>query len=194
MSAKAIFLDKDGTLIEDIPYNVDPDRIRLSAGAVEGLRLLQSAGYQLIVVSNQSGVARGYFEENSLKRVKSKLQELLSSEGVRLTDFYYCPHHPSGTVGKYATECFCRKPQPGMIFRAAFEHNICLTDSWLVGDTLQDIEAGNRAGCQTVWINSQAESDWLLPSIRKPAFIAKDLLEAAKIISRKICITGSGVY
>jgi D-glycero-D-manno-heptose 1,7-bisphosphate phosphatase len=182
MTAKAVFLDKDGTLLEDIPYNVDPERIRLVDGAFEGLRLLQDHGYQLIVVTNQSGVARGFFEEHDLHAVRRRLRELLAEAGIFLTDLYYCPHHPEGTVAKYAVECFCRKPQPGMLYRAALEHEIRLADSWVVGDILHDVEAGNRAGCRTILINNRRETEWDLSTVRRPRFIVKNLESAARSI------------
>src|SRR5690348_5165797 len=108
---RAVFLDKDGTLIEDVPYNVDPGRIRLMPGAAEGLFLLHTAGYQLVVVSNQSGVARGLFRERALCAVERRLRDLLSDMEVPLAGFYYCPHHPEGTVARYSIECECRKPR-----------------------------------------------------------------------------------
>lgn len=182
MSAKAVFLDKDGTLIDDSPYNVDPDLIRLSAGALEALRLLQDHGYQLIVVTNQSGVARGYFREEELQPVEARLRVLLSPVGVSLMGFYYCPHYPGGELSQYAVECTCRKPQPGMLYKAALEHQFNLEESWLVGDILNDMEAGNRAGCQTVLVDNGHETEWDLASIRQPTFIVKDLMEAAYII------------
>ena len=182
MTSKAVFLDKDGTLVEDIQYNVDPDRIRLVEGALEALRLLQDQGYQLIVVSNQSGIARGLFEEHDLHEVRQRIRELLSPAGIVLTDFYYCPHHPEGKVQKYAVDCFCRKPQPGMLYRAAMEHDVRLADSWMVGDTLHDVEAGNRAGCKTILINNQHETDLMVNTIRRPRFVVKNLEEAARAV------------
>ncbi len=182
MTSKAVFLDKDGTLVEDVPYNVDPDRIRLAEGAIESLRLLQEHGYRLIVVSNQSGVARGFFEEPDLQRVINRLSESLSSAGVALTDFYYCPHHPEGSVRKYAVDCYCRKPQPGMLYRAALEYNLRLADSWMVGDILHDVEAGNRAGCRTILIDNHHETEWKVSPMRRPKFIVKDLGSAARSI------------
>src|SRR5215210_7644446 len=183
MSSKAVFLDKDGTLIEDVPYNVNPDLIRLSAGALEALSLLQEQGYQLIVVTNQSGVAHGYFEEKQLQKVEERLRELLSSSGILLSGFYYCPHYPNGEMSQYAVECICRKPQPGMIYQAALDHNLDLQVSWLVGDILNDIEAGNRAGCRTVLVDNQHETEWNMIPIRQPTFIVKSLVEAADIIA-----------
>ena len=185
MLSKAVFLDKDGTLVENIPYNVDPDLIQLSDGALEGLRLLQERGYQLFVVTNQSGVARGYFEEQALMAVEKRLQELVSIAGIQLTGFYYCPHHPRGSVPKYAVECSCRKPQPGLLQKAALQHRINLASSWLVGDILHDVEAGNRAGCRTVLVDNGNETEWEMNPRRHPGFIAKNLFEAAAFIARK---------
>ena len=182
MSGKAVFLDKDGTLIDDLPYNVNPALIRLSTGALEALRSLQDSGYRLLIVTNQSGVARGYFGEDQLQQVEARLRELLSSAGVFLTGFYYCPHYPDGEVSQYAVECTCRKPQPGMIYKAALEHQLDLEDAWLVGDILNDIEAGNRAGCRTVLVDNGHEMEWHMTSIRQPAFIVRNLLEAAYVI------------
>lgn len=183
MTSKAVFLDKDGTLVEDVPYNIDPDLIRLADGAFESLRLLQEAGYKLIVVTNQSGIARGFFEEYDLHSVRGRLRELFTSAGVNLTGFYYCPHHPEGSVEKYSVECYCRKPNPGMFFRAALEHDIDLSESWMVGDILHDIEAGNRAGCRTVLVNNHNETEWDLRPIRQPTFIVRNLTRAACAIT-----------
>jgi D-glycero-D-manno-heptose 1,7-bisphosphate phosphatase len=179
----AVFLDKDGTLIEDVPYNVDPGRIRLAAGAEEGLRLLHAAGYGLIVISNQSGVARGLFPEEALVAVEERLRGLLAGAGVPLLGFYYCPHHPEGVVPGLAVACACRKPEPGLILRAAGEHGIDLTGSWFVGDILDDVEAGRRAGCATVLIDNGHETEWVLSPLRTPHVVAADLAEAARRIT-----------
>ncbi len=183
MSRRAVFLDKDGTLIEDVPYNVDPERIRLLPRVVEGLSGLHQAGYLLIVVSNQSGVARGYFGPEALRAVDARVRELLARERVPLTGFYFCPHHPQGVVEPYAVECACRKPKPGLILRAAEEHGVDLARSWLVGDILHDVEAGRRAGCRTVLIDNGNETEWVLTAQRLPHLLAADLLEAETLIS-----------
>jgi D-glycero-D-manno-heptose 1,7-bisphosphate phosphatase len=182
MMKNAIFLDKDGTLIQDVPYNVDPGRIVLVSDAGETLSRLQKAGYKLIVVSNQAGIARGYFEEKALEDVKVRLQELLQWWHVHLDGFYYCPHLPSGTVATYAQECNCRKPLPGMLVQAAQEHNISLEDAWMIGDILHDVEAGNRAGCRTILINNGNETEWIPGDFRTPTFTVRSLAEAADII------------
>jgi D-glycero-D-manno-heptose 1,7-bisphosphate phosphatase len=180
---QAVFLDKDGTLIEDVPYNVDPGRIRLAPRAEEGLRLLHAAGYRLIVISNQSGVARGLFPEEALVAVEQRLRGLLAEAGVPLLAFYYCPHHPEGIVPDLAVACACRKPEPGMILRAASEHGIDLARSWFIGDILDDVEAGRRAGCATVLIDNGHETQWVLSPLRTPHEVVADLAGAARRIT-----------
>ncbi len=182
MTNRAVFLDKDGTLIEDVPYNVNPDLMRLTSGAVEGLRSLHAAGYKLIIISNQSGVARGYFPEEALLAVEARSRQMLAEMGVVLTGFYYCPHHPDGPVPGYNINCCCRKPEPGLILDAAKEHDIDLASSWFIGDILNDVEAGRRAGCKTVLIDNGNETEWILSPLRLPHYIAADLADAARII------------
>lgn len=179
-----MFLDKDGTLVPDRPYSVDAAAMRLSPGAREGARVLHAAGFALIVVSNQSGVARGMFAEEALRPVRDRLQTLLGEHGVPLLDFLYCPHHPEGIVEKYALSCGCRKPQPGLLVEAAARHGADLTRSWMVGDILDDVEAGARAGCRTVLIDNGNETEWVDGELRRPDIAAGDLLEAAtRIVS-----------
>lgn len=179
---KAVFLDKDGTLIENVPYNVDPARIRLGPGASAGLPLLHRAGYRLFVVSNQSGVARGYFAEAALREVERRLRTLLAALGVPLDGFYYCPHHPDGLVPSYARACACRKPAPGLLLRAADEHGLDLERSWLIGDILDDVEAGRQAGCRTVLLLNGHETEWRAGPERRPDFVVGDLATAARLI------------
>jgi D,D-heptose 1,7-bisphosphate phosphatase len=183
MHRKAVFLDKDGTLIQDVPYNVNPEWIRFTPKAIEGLHLLHHAGYQLIVITNQSGVARGYFSETALMVVKQRLQELLAEINVPLAGFYYCPHHPDGIVPPYAIECRCRKPQPGLLKRAADEHHLSLSRSWFIGDILHDVEAGRAAGCRTVLLDNGNETEWQLSPRRLPHHIVNNLWEAARVIT-----------
>ncbi|MBO9683842.1 MAG: HAD family hydrolase, partial [Flavisolibacter sp.] len=136
---KAVFIDKDGTLIPDIPYNVNPDRITIDNETIEGLRLLKEEGFLLVVVSNQAGIAKGYFEEKDLEQVWNKISAILQTHGLSIDAFYYCPHEPNGIVQQYAVVCDCRKPQPGMILKAASELKINLSQSWMIGDILNDV-------------------------------------------------------
>jgi len=176
---KAVFIDKDGTLIRNIPYNVDPDLITFEAGAEESLRLLHEAGYKLILITNQSGIAHGYFGEKELHYMIAKLQEKLTH---KLDAWFYCPHHPDGSVAAYAHDCTCRKPRPGLLLRAAKELDIDMKKSWMIGDILHDMEAGNLAGCRTILINNGGETEWKFSMLRLPTVIATNLPEAARYI------------
>lgn len=182
---KAIFIDKDGTLIEDIPYNVDPTRLRFSDGAVDALKIFSRLGFSLIIISNQSGIARGYFDEHDLHQVRITLTEMLASRGVKLDAFYFCPHHPDGEVEPYNIECHCRKPRPGMILGAAQQHNIDLSRSWMIGDILNDVEAGNRAGCKTILLDNGYETEWKTSQYRKPTATVSSFAEAVKVITHE---------
>jgi histidinol-phosphate phosphatase family protein len=187
---RAVFLDKDGTIIENVPYNVDPALIRLSPGAEEGLSRLHRAGYLLFVVSNQSGVARGYFPESALEAVVSRLEGLLAGIGVPLAGFAYCPHHPEGSVEAFAVACDCRKPAPGLILRLAAEHGVDLPRSWMIGDILDDIQAGRGAGCRTILIDNGNETEWVLSPDREPDHKAPDLAAAARYILERDALEG----
>lgn len=166
---RAVFFDKDGTLVKDLPYNVRPDLIVLNEGAAEAVRKLKKAEFKIFVVSNQSGIARGFFEEKDLAAVWKKLNELCETE---FDGFYFCPHLPEGKIAEYSFSCDCRKPEPGMILRAAREHNLDLQNSWMIGDSPKDIEAGRRAGCRTILLGSVgANSDFSIESFSEAADI-----------------------
>ena len=179
---KAVFIDKDGTLIPDIPYNTDPELIRLNDEAAPGLIKLQNAGFLIIVITNQSGIARGLFTERELEPVKSKIRMLLSGSGIQLSGFLYCPHHPDGKIKEFALDCECRKPKPGLLLQAALKFNIDLRGSWMLGDILNDVEAGNRAGCKTVLIDNGGETEWQIGDYREPKYIAANINQAADYI------------
>jgi D-glycero-D-manno-heptose 1,7-bisphosphate phosphatase len=173
----AVFIDKDGTLIRDIPYNVDPARVALSEGAGEALGMLQQAGYALVVVSNQSGVARGLFPEPALQGVEERIRMLLAEEGVSLDGFFFCTHGP-------LDGCGCRKPAPGLLQQAAKELALDLERSWMVGDILNDVQAGHGAGCRAILLDASGETEWRSGAGRDPDFIADGLVEAAEEIIR----------
>lgn len=181
---RAVFIDKDGTLVVDVPYNVDPGRIRLAPRAAEALGLLAEAGFGLYLVSNQSGVARGYFTEDDLRPVEEHIRFLLATQGLALDGVYWCPHHPEGVVPPYAVSCTCRKPEPGMLVRAAAEHDLDLGASWVLGDILDDVAAAHRAGCRGVMVDVGNETEWVSGPGRTPDYLAKDLADAARFIVR----------
>jgi D-glycero-D-manno-heptose 1,7-bisphosphate phosphatase len=176
MTMRAVFLDKDGTLVEDVPYNADPERLRLAPGAAS-LACLAQRGYRLFVVSNQPGVALGLFGHAELARVARRLRELLAPSAVRLEDFLYCPHAPGAGCG-------CRKPADGLLRAVAARRGIALDKSWMVGDILDDIEAGRRAGCSTILIDNGNETEWRPGPLREPHARVRDLADAAAFILR----------
>jgi histidinol-phosphate phosphatase family protein len=177
-----VFLDKDGTLVEDVPMNVDPDRIRLRAGADVALRRLHDAGYRFAVVSNQVGVALGVFPERALEAVQRRLRLLLQEAGVSLDGFFYCPHHPAATVAEYRVACTCRKPAPGLVLAAAQALDADPSQCWMVGDILDDVEAGHRAGCRTVLFDAGGETEWIRTPARTPEFVAHAFNDVADCI------------
>lgn len=183
---KAIFIDKDGTLIKDVPYNVNPALIKLENDVGPALKVLQQEGFKLFIISNQSGVARGYFKEDDLNAVSEKINEILSSYHVDIAGFYYCPHHPEGVIEKYAIECDCRKPKAGLIIKASEENAIDVSGSWMIGDILNDVEAGNKAGCKTILIDNGNETEWIINAQRQPTYMVKNFKEAAEIILQSI--------
>ena len=180
---RAVFLDRDGTLNVDFGYVRDPERVVLVPNAVEGTAMLAGAGYLLIVASNQSGIARGYFTPAQSDAVSARLKAMFSAQGVELTAFYQCPHLPGAPVAEYATSCGCRKPKPGMLRRAAKEWNVDLSRSWAIGDRARDIAAGRAAGCRGVAVDPVPPLERSEDFRRaRPEFAARDLVEAARFI------------
>ena len=166
----------------DHPFNTDISGLELLPGAAEGLQVLWNLGYDLVVVSNQPGVALGFFPERDITRIARALAERFAQAKVPLAGFYYCPHHPQGTVLYYARDCLCRKPEPGLLIGASRELRLDLARSWMVSDALDDIEAGNRAGCRSLLVQPDDETEWEAGEERNPFAIARDLARAAAFI------------
>lgn len=187
----AIFLDKDGTVLEDVPYNVDPQKMTFARGARSGLARLAILGLPLIVVSNQPGIAMGLFNVAQLQGMVRRLAEMFEEAGASLLDFYYCPHAPtSGEHVGWMEKCDCRKPAPGLLHAAAACHRLDLKGSWLVGDILDDVEAGRRAGCRTVLIDNGNETEWKLNPWRIPHWTVADLDAASLVVQRHSKLVG----
>ena len=148
----AVFLDRDGVLNEDRGYVHRWEDFSFLPGAIDALRRLQQKGYLLVVITNQSAVARGLCSEADVLALHERMCAFLREQGIELAGIYYCPHHPQGSVSDYAIVCSCRKPEPGMILRAAREHGIDLSRSLLVGDKLSDLEAGRAAGIPSLYL------------------------------------------
>jgi D-glycero-D-manno-heptose 1,7-bisphosphate phosphatase len=178
---RALFLDRDGTLVHPSHYPSRPEQLCLYPNIATELQALQRMGLLLIVITNQSGIARGYFTETDLQRMHEYLKAQCAVQGVFLDAIYHCPHHPDGIISELAFRCDCRKPQPGMLLRAAADHNIDLHHSWFVGDILDDVEAGNRAGCRTVLVDLGTEQP---PThfLRCPTFVGRDTCHALRTI------------
>ena len=147
----AVFLDRDGVLVKDVHFLVRPDQLQVLPGVASALRDLQRTSY-VVVVSNQSGIARGYLTEDDLLAVHTELVRLFAGDGVIVDALYYCPHLPEAPVAAYATECDCRKPAPGMILRALADWDLDASDSVMVGDSPRDVEAARRAGIPGILI------------------------------------------
>lgn len=177
----AVFLDRDGTLNTELGYLDDPTRLRLLPGAAEAIRLLNECGTPAIVVSNQSGVGRGYFTDETVGAIHERLAEQLATASAHLDGIYYCPHHPS--LG-----CDCRKPNPGMLLRAAAEHGIDLQRSFIIGDKSTDLEAGRRAGCRAIGVLT-GYGHQLLHQAGSPGapaeYLGRDVLDAVTWILAK---------
>ncbi len=187
--SRAVFLDRDGVLIADVDLLTLAAQIQPLPGVAAALRRLRAGGFQLIVVSNQTVVARGLATEGEVEEINREIQRQLSSEGAPLLDaFYFCPHHPNATVEKYRVDCDCRKPRPGMLLRAAAERQIDLKASFLVGDRMTDIAAGAAAGCRTALVQTGKHAaptietrEALDPALR-PDWIGASLAETAEWI------------
>jgi D,D-heptose 1,7-bisphosphate phosphatase len=175
---KAIFLDRDGVINKDVGYLSNPDEFELLEGSLEALKILNEKGYLLIVITNQAGIARGYYSKEVLENIHEKMKDLLKRENIVLDNIYYCPHHPD-----FTGSCNCRKPNPGMILKAQEEFNIDLEQSFIVGDTLNDVQTGINAKCKSVLVLSSygKEEQNKINSIRSH-MVFKNLLEFAKNI------------
>lgn len=150
----AVFLDRDGTLIEEVNYLAHPEQVRLLPGAAEAVRELNALGVPVLVVTNQAGVARGYFPESRVVEVHARLDELLRAGGARIDAYYVCPHHPDAALEQYRIACACRKPAPGLLQQAEREWTLDLSASCIIGDKVSDLEAGARAGCPPILVRT----------------------------------------
>jgi D-glycero-D-manno-heptose 1,7-bisphosphate phosphatase len=166
---RAVFLDRDGTLIKDQPYRDTPDGLKLLPNVAKGLRSWIASGFIPVIVTNQSGLARGLFTRKTLEIIHARLLKLLSDRDVKVEAIYVCPHHPEGKVRRYSKKCGCRKPKSGLLKRAARELGIRLRESVMIGDKPSDVEAGRHAGTRTILLGTDA----------------RDLLDALEVIRHR---------
>lgn len=180
----AVFLDRDGTIIVDKHYQKDPAQLEFIPGSIDALKRLQDAGYRLIILTNQSGIARGMFTEVEAERFSQAFITKLSDSGVRLDAVYFCPHHPEAKIAQFKKACSCRKPKPGMAIQALQEHSILLENSFVIGDKTVDVALGPSLGIPSILVKTGKAGQDKECEV-KPAFEAKDLQEAADwILSR----------
>lgn len=170
-----LFVDRDGTLIEERNYLSDPGQVSLIPGAVEAVRMAREAGWLVVVLTNQSGVGRGYFTLADVEHVNSRIEELLEREGARLDGILVCPHAPE-------ENCSCRKPRPGLVAQAVQRFSVDLARSWMVGDKAADLELARNAGLRGVLVQTGYGSAAAADAARLAEFVASDLLEAIRRI------------
>lgn len=187
---RAVFLDRDGTVSEEVGYIRELDRFQIYSYAPLAIRKLNQAGLRTFLVTNQSGVARGMFSEDLIHEIHTKLEKELREESAHLDAIYYCPHHPEGSVPSYRQDCNCRKPKTGMIQRAALDFDLDLRSSFVVGDKYLDMELAFRAGARAILVLSGygheqyrlGRQTWP----RQPDYVAANLLEAAEWIVAEV--------
>jgi D-glycero-D-manno-heptose 1,7-bisphosphate phosphatase len=181
----AVFFDRDGTLNEDPGYLGDPDSLKLYPDIGKALAdLKKKLNLKLIVISNQSGIARGILTDEMVNSVNDKINSLLAENGVAIDAFYYCPHHPDFSEKE---ECYCRKPSPEMVFKAAKDFNIDLSHSFFVGDSVSDIECGKNAGVKTILVKTgygEESLSMLQKQNNIPTFVAQNMSEVSKLIQK----------
>jgi D-glycero-D-manno-heptose 1,7-bisphosphate phosphatase len=175
---RAVFLDRDGTIIEDTGYVSTPQDVRFLPGSIAAIKELNQAGYKVIVITNQSGVARGFFSESMLQTIDKSIQKAVLSGGGHIDAFYYCPHHADHGFYPYRQECGCRKPSPGLIKKAAHDHQVALDQSFMIGDHSGDVTAGQQAGVRTVFVTTGHGAEEQKKLKKQPDRIAADLAGA----------------
>jgi D-glycero-D-manno-heptose 1,7-bisphosphate phosphatase len=183
---RAVFIDRDGTISEEVGYINHPSRFRLFPYSASAIKRLNESGWLAVVVTNQAGVARGYFAEELITKVHQKMEQELREQNARLDAVFYCAHHPTVGEPPYRADCDCRKPKPGLIKRAAAELDIDLGQSWMIGDRYSDIELAHNAGLRSAFVlTGYGQGEWEHQSgtwVHKPDLITNNLSEAVDLI------------
>ena len=183
---RAVFLDRDGVITQDPPHYAHRlDQLKLIPRSAEAIRLLNENGFKVIVVSNQSGVARGYYQEKDVKIFNRAMEEELKKKSAYIDAIYYCPHHPEAEIEAYRIDCECRKPKPGMLKQAEKDLNLDLTKSFMVGDKWSDIEAGRKAACKTIMVKTGHGRRELKDKRIECEYLVADLYNAIKMILQR---------
>ncbi|MEK7818677.1 MAG: HAD family hydrolase [Bacteroidota bacterium] len=182
----AVFLDRDGTIIENVPYLANPNELKFLPNSVEAIRLLNEIGVKVFVITNQSGIARGFLSEEILNDIHFRMHEILKSNNAKIDKFFYCPHLIDSTIEKYSVDCDCRKPKSGLILQAFNKYNIDLNSSFVIGDSAADMLAGKNVGAFTILVQTGYGKRDKDSSVSSTDFVANDLLDAVKFISSKI--------
>ena len=186
MGKSGVFLDRDGTLLEEAGYLDRLERLVFFPYAIDAVRLLNRAGFPVVVVTNQAGIARGIFKESFVAAAHRHISDRLAAAGARVDAFYYCPHHPEAVVEEFRQACDCRKPQPGMLTRAAADLDLALDRSFVVGDRWHDLEAGQRVGARTLLVRTgYGRTDEASPKAHvQPSAIVDNVIDAVSWILR----------
>lgn len=172
------FLDRDGVLIEEVGYLSTPSQVKLIDSSISALKILTSLNIKIIVITNQAGVAKGYFEESKIPEIHKQIDKLLAEHNLKIEKYYYCPHHPNGIITKYSIKCECRKPSPGMILQAINDFNVDIEKSFFIGDKISDIEAANRANIRAVLVKTGHGKEHINSTIEKTVTVKNDILDA----------------
>lgn len=175
---KVVFLDRDGTIIKNIPYLADPLKIKIKKEVIPGLQKLQKAGYHLIIITNQSGIGRGLIKPREFLAVQNKLYSLFAEHNIFFNDFFYCPHHPTEGKSKYKKDCNCRKPKSGMLLQALKKYQLNPKNCYFIGDSIVDILAGKKAGIPSILIINPENKDKEVVIPQQKTLKAKTILEA----------------
>ena len=186
MGKSGVFLDRDGTLLEEAGYLDRLERLVFFPYAIDAVRLLNRAGFPVVVVTNQAGIARGIFKESFVAAAHRHISDRLAAAGARVDAFYYCPHHPEAVVEDFRQVCDCRKPQPGMLTRAAADLDLALDRSFVVGDRWHDLEAGQRVGARTLLVRTgYGRTEEAAPKAHvQPSAIVDNVIDAVSWILR----------
>ncbi len=189
MAQTGIFIDRDGTINDEVEFLRTPEQLHLIPHSADAISQLNELGLRVFILTNQSGIARGILTEDELCGIHARLLQLLENQNARIDKIYYCPHHPEGSIESYRKVCECRKPKPGLFRRAAEEYNIDLSRSYVIGDKMIDIQAGNNCGARTILVLTgygKTELEHCHRNSMRIDYIAEDLYEAVQFVKRSV--------